>query len=69
MASSRGITIALDVFVHINHVHGKIPLTPGQRVNFTLGQNKKGLVAQHVTILAPNEENSGPTSSTQTRSQ
>jgi len=41
-----------DVFVHINSIttEGCRSLTEGQRVEFTVGQGKKGPQAENVTV-------------------
>lgn len=39
-----------DIFVHLNDLDGQI-LQPGQRVQYTIGENRRGPCAQTVTII------------------
>lgn len=42
-----------DLFVHISKIVDNIILESGQKVEYTIGQNRKGLQAENVTLREP----------------
>lgn len=37
-----------DIFVHVKHIAGRLDLESGQRVQFEIGENERGLLAVNV---------------------